>query len=134
MDPALRRFGRAAAGFGRQDARRQLPGRVLEMRFLLVALVSLFLFTSTAHAINCGTWTRLSPEQKTQTIDQMIQDAMRSNKARTYNVNTVRMSRCMERYSNAIELDFDGACARGGRTGMQALNNLFRNYIWSCAQ
>jgi hypothetical protein len=113
MDPALRRFGRAAAGFGRQDARRQLPGRVLEMRFLLVALVSLFLFTSTAHAINCGTWTRLSPEQKTQTIDQMIQDAMRSNKARTY---------------------IDGACARGGRTGMQALNNLFRNYIWSCAQ
>ena len=99
-----------------------------------LALLLVLALPLPAHAIRCREWTRLSPTGKRATISQMIQSGLESPNTRRYDINRARTQQCLQRSANSIELDFDGACADSQTAGLQALNNLFKHYAWSCIQ
>jgi hypothetical protein len=98
---------------------------------LLCLLV--LLLASPARAISCSEWDRLGAAQKSATIDRMIQGAVSGSSGRQYRVERGAIARCLQRHARSIEYDFDDACADSRTAGMQALNRIFKNYIWSCA-
>ncbi len=71
--------------------------------------------------------------QKSATIDRMIQGAVSGSGGRQYHVERGAVGRCLQGYARSIEYDFDDACADSRTAGMQALNRIFKDYIWSCA-
>ncbi len=101
-----------------------------------IALGALLLATvaTPASAMNCRQWNRLGPNQRTATIDRMIERAVTSNQARQYGTNLGAVRRCLQGFMRDIEYDFDDACSRGTTAGMRALENIFRSYIWSCVR
>ena len=105
------------------------------MRFIrLLVLVSALssVWTSPASAMTCQKWNRLSDGQKPSVIDDMIQDAIASQRGRSYGVNRGAIGRCLDSSSRNIQYDFDDACADSRTASMQALNNIFKSYIWNC--
>ena len=103
-------------------------------RTLMVASLFLasFALAQPARAMSCQKWSRLGPDQKAATIEVMIDDALAGSKGRSYRVDRHAIKRCMHDHSRAIALDFDSACSDGRTASMQALNGLFKNYIWTC--
>ncbi len=99
----------------------------------LVLLLGLTLPTS-AYAIRCSEWTRLGQAERESTIDQMIQNGARGSRRKRYSsINLARTLRCLQQNATNIEIDFDGACA-DSRSGLQALNTIFKSYAWGCVQ
>ena len=94
--------------------------------------VCLLLWAPGASAMSCRDWNRLSYDQKPMTIDAMIQDAISGQGGRSYQVNRNAISRCLQGRSREIEIEFDDACSSTRTSGGQALNNIFKHYIWSC--
>jgi hypothetical protein len=112
-----------------------LKGGIVSTRLVAsLTAVVLLILAPAAHAIGCQQWSRLGPEQKSATIDRMIQNAVTGQGGRSYRVNRGAVGRCMGRYAQQIEYDFDAACADSRTAGMQALNNIFKDYIWSCVR
>lgn len=99
-----------------------------------LTVVALLIFAPSAHAISCQQWGRLSPAQKSATIDQMIEDAVMGQRGRSYRIDRGAIGRCMRQYAEEIEYEFDDACADSRTAGMQALNNIFKDYLWSCVR
>jgi hypothetical protein len=103
------------------------------IRFALLVLLLLVLAPA-AQAINCKSWERLGPGQRSATVDRMIQSTVAGSGGRSYRVDRGAVSRCLQRYAQSIAYDFDGACADPSTAGMQALNEIFKNYVWSCVR
>ena len=99
-------------------------------RFLILLFAILLVSATSVSAMTCRDWNRLEGGQKASAVDGMIQDAMASQKGRSFDVNRGAIGRCMFGEARNIEYDFDDACL--GSAGMQVLNNLFKNYIWRC--
>lgn len=102
------------------------------MRRTCLLLLGLLL-ASPVHAISCKQWDRMDSTGKSATIDRMIQGAVSGSGGRQYQVDRGAVARCLEGESRSIQYDFDGACADSRSAGMQALNRIFKEYIWSCA-
>jgi hypothetical protein len=106
------------------------------MRFTRVVFVlasSAFLLAAPAQATSCRQWDRMDAGQKSATIDRMIQNTISGSGGRQYQVNRGAIGRCLQQNAQSIEYDFDDACADSGSAGMQALNGIFKEYVWSCA-
>ncbi len=109
------------------------------MTVLLVALVCFGLLAYPADArsidMRCSSWTKLTEDQKLQTIDGLIEDAISSSADRKFDSFTfkrARISRCLEHYRPQLVDDFDELCAQRMRADLQAMNRTFRTYTWSC--
>ena len=100
----------------------------------IARLISLALVLSAtpAAAINCRTWERLGPGQKEAAVYDLIETSVSGSRGRQYQVNRGAIERCLQRNARNIASDFDDTCADSSRAGMQALNTLFKNYIWTC--
>jgi hypothetical protein len=100
----------------------------------IVGLVSLALIilATPAAAIDCRTWGRLGPGQKEAAVYDLIEATVSGSRGRQYQVNRGAIERCLQRKANNIAYDFDDTCADSSRAGKQALNTLFKNYVWSC--
>ncbi len=100
----------------------------------IARLVSLALVLSAtpAAAINCRTWARLAHGQKETAVYDLIETTVSGSRGRQYQVNRGAIEQCLQRNARNIAYDFDGTCAESSRAGMQALNTLFKNYIWTC--
>ena len=100
----------------------------------IARLVSLALVLSAtpAAAINCRTWERLGPGQKEAAVYDLIETTVSGSRGRQYQVNRGAIERCLQRNARNIAYDFDDTCADSSRAGRQALNTLFKNYIWTC--
>jgi hypothetical protein len=98
-----------------------------------VVLGVTLLWALPAGATNCRDWDRASPARKDALIENMISSAIAGNQGREYRVNRGQVERCLQRSIRNIGFDFDDACANARSAGRQALNNIFKNYIWSCA-
>ena len=105
----------------------------MTMRWALGLLLLILLLPHSGLALNCNGWDRMGPDQKSATIDRMIQSAISGSKGRQYNANRGAIRRCLESDARTIEYDFDDACADQRTASMQALNHIFKDYIWSCA-
>ncbi len=97
----------------------------------LVSL-ALILFAMPASAINCRTWERLGPSQKEAAVYDLIETTVSGSRGRQYQVNRGAIERCLQRNANNITYDFDDTCADSRSAGKQALNTLFKNYVWTC--
>ena len=62
----------------------------------------------------------------------MIRSAISGQGGRQYRINRGALERCLYGQARNIELDFDDACADSRTASMQALNRIFKDYIWSC--
>ena len=102
--------------------------------FAVVVLAATLLWAAPAEATNCRDWERAYPDQKAGIIDDMIHRAISGQRGREYQVNRGRIERCLQGYARDMGYDFDDACSDSRTAGMQALNNIFKDYIWSCVQ
>ncbi len=100
--------------------------------FLLAAVVAALLVPSVVQATSCPQWNRLSDPGRYQLIDQMIQDAMSSNRGRRYRTDKGRVGRCLESRIDDIYWDFEGICANPAKAHRSALQTRFMNYLWTC--
>jgi hypothetical protein len=98
-------------------------------RFVPLALI---LCATPAAAINCRTWERMGPGQKEAAVYDLIETAVSGSGGRQYQVNRGSIERCLQRNVPNIARDFDDTCEDSRRSGMQALNSLFKNYVWTC--
>jgi hypothetical protein len=100
----------------------------------IARLVSLMLivFATPAAAINCQDWERLGPGQKEAAVYDLIDTTVSGSRGREFQVNRGAIERCLQRNARNIAYNFDDICADPGRAGMQALNTLFKDYIWTC--
>ena len=84
--------------------------------------------------MRCSARTSLTEGQRLQTVDQLIEDAIRSPEYRKYvSFDRARIRRCLERHRPQLLDDFDEPCARRNRSDLQAMNRTFKTYTWSCA-
>jgi hypothetical protein len=97
----------------------------------LVSLALIF-FATPAAAIDCRTWGRLGPDQKETAVYDLIEAAVSGSRGRQYQVNRGAIERCLQRNVRNIVYDFDDTCADSRRANKQALNTLFKNYVWTC--
>jgi hypothetical protein len=93
----------------------------------------MLLLASPVQAINCSQWDRMDAGQKSVTIERMIQSTVSGSGGRQYQIDRGAVGRCLQGNARSIEYDFDGACADSRNAGMQALNRIFKDYIWTCA-
>lgn len=100
---------------------------------LLLALGVMLVHALPASAMSCSKWNRLSVDQKYAAISRMIDDAIRGQSGRQYNVNRNAIGRCLDSMVETIFYDFEDTCADSSQADMQVLNNHFKNYIWQCA-
>jgi hypothetical protein len=105
--------------------------RVTSVIVVFFSLV--FLLAAPVHAIKCGQWKRMDAGGKSASIDRMIQNSLSGSGGRSYQIDRGALSRCLYGYAQSIEYDFDGACSDSRTADMQALNRIFKDYIWSCA-
>ena len=97
----------------------------------LVSLV-LIVCATPAAAIDCRTWERLGPGQKEAAVYDLIETSVSGSRGRQYQVNRGAIERCLQRSARKIQYDFDDTCADSSRASKQALNTLFKNYVWTC--
>ena len=97
----------------------------------LVSLALIF-FATPAAAIDCRTWGRLGPDQKEAAVYDLIETTVSGSRGRQYQVNRGAIERCLQRSARNITYDFDDTCADSRRANKQALNTLFKNYVWAC--
>ena len=97
----------------------------------LVSL-ALILLATPAAAIDCRTWNRIDPGQKEAAVYNLIETAVSGSRGRQYQVNRGAIERCLQRKARNIAYDFDDTCADSRSAGKQALNSLFKNYVWTC--
>jgi hypothetical protein len=86
-----------------------------------------------ASAIGCREWLRLDDDQKMATIDGMIGDLLGSSgRVRQYDVHRGAIGRCLS--DNAVQLsyDIDDVCSDSRSADMQAIQRVFKSYVWSC--
>ena len=105
---------------------------MLLRRIARLGSLLLIVFATPAAAIDCQTWQRLGPGQKEAAIHDLIETAVSGSRGRQYQVNRGAIERCLQRSARDIGYDFDDTCADSGRASMQALNRLFKQYIWTC--
>jgi hypothetical protein len=85
--------------------------------------------------LHCRSWTKLAQEQKLETIDRFIADAIGRSTSRNYvSFNRIRMKRCLESYYDEVVDDFDELCSQRLQVDLQALKTTFTTYAWSCVQ
>lgn len=141
LDPLARLFrSRARAQTAEKralDRDRRLVTRGARSTMLVCVAMQLGLASPAAAAVQlqCSSWRRLSEDQKFATIDQAIDDLISGWRGREYtSINRTQTGRCLESHRGHMVDDFDELCSRGMRTGLGALNETFRSYVWSCAQ
>jgi len=105
----------------------------MSLRPIAAALpLALVLVATHAAAMDCRSWGRIPPDQKQDAVYDLIQTAVSGSRGRQYQVNRGAIERCLQRNARNIANDFDDACANPRSAGMQALNRLFKNYVWTC--
>ena len=102
------------------------------VRFLVLVSAISLVWTSAASAMSCQGWNGLAAGKKSVAVDSMIRSAMAGQRGRSYRVNRGAIERCLLGEARNIEYDFDDACGNSRTASMQAINNIFKNYIWTC--
>ncbi len=104
------------------------------VRLAVPALALGVTLASPAAATTCRQWQELDEEARDARIDRMIERVVTGHTAQQYDVSKGRVARCLEGYAPRMALDFDDVCADRRTAGMQAIQNVFHKYVWSCVR
>ena len=96
-----------------------------------VALAASVALARDAGAITCKQWNRLSADQRSATVERMIDERVESNAGRKYHVSKTALRRCLLDRVPIIEQRFDDVCS-DSRAGMNALDDAMRTQIYDC--
>ena len=67
------------------------------------------------------------------TIDGMIGELVGSSgKIRQYDVHRGAIGRCLSDNAVQMSYDIDDVCSDSRTADMQAIQRVFKNYVWSC--
>ena len=104
------------------------------MRTLLLATaLCLFVASPAVADFKCRDWVKLDDAAKEEQLLDEIERVLSSNAAKRYgSINKVTVRRCLEGRVWDMRDQFDGICAEGKRSSMQALNDEFERTTWSC--
>ena len=100
------------------------------MPLVLVALA----VAAPAGATRCPAWVKMSPDQKSETIANMIDRAVAGSGGRSRQIDRAAVARCMHDQAREIEFAIDGTCSDPRTAGMQGVNRTFKDFIWSCVR
>jgi hypothetical protein len=101
-------------------------------RTVTLASLALSMFATPAAAIDCHKWKQLGLDQQEAAVYNLIDTTVSGSRGREYQVNRGGIQRCLERNVINIANDFDDTCSNARSAGMQALNKVFKNYVWTC--
>ena len=100
---------------------------------LLAAVLSLTLASPAAAFFKCRDWVKLDDAGKEELLVAQIDSTLASNAAKRYgSINKVTVRRCLEGRVWDMRDQFDGICAEGKRSSLQALNDEFERNVWTC--
>jgi hypothetical protein len=85
-----------------------------------------------SEATSCGDWTRLDPAQKDAAVLRMIDGALASNRGRSFEVNREAIGRCLRTNAAQMVNAFDDVCSSSRGAGMQAIDEVFTTFVYSC--
>jgi hypothetical protein len=111
---------------------RAMPGRRALLTIAACLSVGFAARAEPVSAMSCRDWLRLDPAQKEAAIDEMISDLVGSQRVRQYGVNRGALGRCLYAAVPDMAIDFDDICSDSRTAGRQAIQNRFKNYVWSC--
>jgi len=97
-----------------------------------VAVITLVMATSPAIATNCQSWRRMNENQRWDRVYRMIDDAISGQGGRNYQLNRAAIGRCLERHVDSMYQDFDDVCTTSKSAPGEAIDRIFKSYIWSC--
>src|SRR5262245_15578707 len=80
-----------------------------------------------ASAMSCKPWLRLNAAQKEATAHAMIDDALRSQRGRQYDINRAAVGQCLHANAYQMAVDFDGVCSDSRSADMQAIHKVFKS-------
>ena len=105
----------------------------ISTRTAAALIAGMLLVPGLASATSCREWTRLGPDEKEATVLGMIDDALRSNRGREFRVNREAIGRCLRENTAEMVVAFDDVCSDSRKAGMDAIREVFKTYVWSCA-
>jgi len=86
-----------------------------------------------ALAIDCSTWSSAQGEGRDQAFEVAIDELVDSPKADQWTtLNKPVIKECLRASRRRIQAEFDGLCAKGMQTGMQALDAKLYDYALGC--
>jgi hypothetical protein len=100
------------------------------------AALALGLVAAASHAatLGCREWLRLGDDEKMAAIGGMIGDLLGSSgKVRQYDVHRGAIGRCLNESSVQMSYEFDDVCSDSRSADMQAIQRVFKSYVWSCS-
>ncbi|MFZ5876649.1 MAG: hypothetical protein ACOYXU_09585 [Nitrospirota bacterium] len=102
---------------------------------LAAALVLLVGTPTLALAIDCSTWSVAQAEGRDQAFEAAIDELLNSPKADQWTtLNKPVIKECLLASGRRIQAEFDGLCAKGMQTGMDALDIKLYNYALGCVR
>jgi len=100
------------------------------MRIWLAALFLTAALPISALATSCPKWTKLAGDQRTATVQQMIEERFEGNRGKQWtSINRAAVHQCLMREVPNIEIAFDGECQKRGARDLDAI---LTSFIYSC--
>jgi len=102
--------------------------------WLLTGVLALALPVAVGARMRCPDWQALDPDQKTASVQEMIESHLSSNKSKRYtSANRIAMRRCLEANVERIIDDIDEECS-GGKRSSDPVDDVFDKYLLSCVK
>jgi hypothetical protein len=110
-------------------SRVSLAANLTAALFLLVGTPSMAL------AIDCSSWSSAQGEGRDVAFEAAIDELLDSAKADQWTtLNKPVIKHCLLAIRGRIQAEFDGLCAKGMQTGMDALDNKLYDYALGCVR
>ena len=102
--------------------------------WLWTGLLALAVPIAAGARMGCKDWQDLDREQKTASVEAMIEGHLSSNKSKRYtNENRVAMRRCLKANVSRIIDDIDNECSSSTRSS-DPVDDVFDQYLLSCVR
>jgi len=120
------------------DARWPHPRHLRRIGFAANIAAALFLIggmPSSALAIECSAWTSAQGDQRDAEFEAAVDDLLGSERAQQWTtLNMGLIKNCILAYRGRIQAEFDGLCAQGMQTPMDALDDKLYDYAMGCVR
>ena len=88
-----------------------------------------------AMAIECSTWSPAQGEQRDQAFAAAVDELLSSERAQQWTtLNIPLIKDCLLANRGRIQIEWDGLCAKGMQTSMEALDTKLYDYARGCVR
>jgi len=102
---------------------------------LALAMVLIAATPIAAMAIDCSTWSPAQGEQRDQAFAAAVDELLSSERAQQWTtLNTALIKDCLLASRGRIQIEWDGLCAKGMQTPMEALDTKLYDYARGCVR